>query len=292
MTKSLLFAAALALLALPAAAERITVTAVAYPLAYFAERLAGEAAEIRFPVPEGRDPRFWRPSIAEIGEIQRSDLILLNGAGFAEWAARVSLPRVRTVTTTRGFEDRLIAVEGVVHSHGPEGEHSHAGTAPFTWLDFAQAAEQAGTVADALARRLPAEADAIAERRAQLEADLAALDTEAQALGTALSGRRLIASHPRYQYFARAYGLEFASLAWQPGETPGPEGWAALDALLAEDRGSALVILEAAPTLQTLAGLSERDLAHAVMPTLASPPPEGDFLSAAHAGIEALLTAR
>lgn len=291
MIRRLALAALIGLVAAPAAAaERITVTAVAYPLAYFAERLAGDAAEVRFPVPAGRDPRFWRPSIAEIGEIQRSDLILLNGAGFAEWAARTSLPRARTVDTSRAFADRLIAIEGVVHSHGPEGEHSHTGTAAFTWLDFAQAAAQAAAVAEALGKRLPDEAGAVAERLRGLEADLAALDAEARELGAALAGRRLIASHPRYQYFARAYGLAIASVEWQPGETPDAAGWAALDALVGE--GPALVILEADPTPETAAGLAERGLAHAVLPTLASPPAEGDFLTAARAGLAALATAR
>jgi zinc transport system substrate-binding protein len=106
-----------ALAARPAKAQaRPVVVAVNYPLAWFAERLAGGAAEVRLPVPPGTDPQFWRPRIAEIGAIQAADLILLNGAGFAAWTARASLPRSRSVDTSRAFRDRLIATEGLVHS--------------------------------------------------------------------------------------------------------------------------------------------------------------------------------
>ena len=81
------------------------------------------------PVPVGADPETWQPGIAELSALQEADLILLNGAGHYGWTERVSLPRSRTVDTSRAFADALIAVEGVTHSHGDEGEHSHGAIA-------------------------------------------------------------------------------------------------------------------------------------------------------------------
>jgi len=75
---------------------------------------------------------------------KRADLIVLNGAGYAKWTAKVSLPLLRTVDTSKSFEDTLIAMtDEITHSHGPGGDHSHSGTAFTTWLDFSQAARQA-----------------------------------------------------------------------------------------------------------------------------------------------------
>lgn len=268
-----LFAATLAFAA--TAAEPLRVYAVSAPLADFAARLGGDRVAATFPVPPGRDPAFWRPSIALIAEFQSADLILLNGAGFAAWTEKVSLPRARVVDTSRGFADRYIKTEGVTHSHGPEGEHSHAALAAYTWLDFALAAEQARAVAGALARRAPdAEAD-VAERLAALEAELAALDERARALGAALVGVRVIASHPRYQYFARAYGVAIASLDWDAGAAPTEAQWAEFDRL----RGAApraLMLWEAVPAPEAAEALAARGVAGAVVDPAAGSDPESD----------------
>jgi zinc transport system substrate-binding protein len=132
-----------------------------------------------FPVPPDRDPAFWRPPIAVIAEYQAADLMLLNGADYAAWTQKASLPRAELVDTSRAFADQLIVTENAItHSHRPEGEHSHAATASITWLDFRQATQQARAIADALKRRLPERAAALEAGMATLEADLLALDRQ------------------------------------------------------------------------------------------------------------------
>ncbi|MGF1502321.1 MAG: metal ABC transporter substrate-binding protein [Paracoccaceae bacterium] len=251
-----------------------TVFAVNAPLAAFAERLGGDAVRVVFPVPEGRDPQFWRPTIAEISAAQRADLILLNGAGFAVWTTKASLPRARTVDTSRGFADRLIATETITHSHGPEGEHAHTGTAAFTWLDFAQAAIQAEAVADALARQLPEQAGEIEAARTALLDDLDRLDARAREIAAGLDGRVLIATHPRYQYFARAYGLRIESLEWEAGEAPSAAAWAEFDARVAET-GAGLLLWETEPAPEAAAALAARGMVGAVFETGAGRGSEG-----------------
>ena len=134
----------------------LTVYVVNYPLQYFAERIAGKHATVVLPVPEDEDPAFWMPDPATITAYQQADLILLNGASYAKWVNKVSLPRSRMVNTSAGFSDRYIRLaDAVTHSHGPEGAHAHHGTAFTTWLDFELAAQQAKTIAEALGRQRP-----------------------------------------------------------------------------------------------------------------------------------------
>jgi len=286
---------AVALLVLPAAAsDRALVVAVNYPLAYFAERLAGAEAEVLLPVPAGADPAFWRPAIADIGTIQGADLILLNGAGFARWVMRVSLPRARVVDTARRFEDRFIATESVTHSHGPDGEHTHEGIASFTWLDQEQAVLQAQAVAEALAARGLVPAATVNERLAALVADLSRLDASAERLATLGEGTVIIATHPRYQYLARAYGLDIRAVEWEAGAAPDEDALAELEALAAET-GAAVLLWEAAPPEGARAAVRARGLADVVFPTLAMPGADGDYVTRFETAVEALaaaLTAR
>ncbi len=60
---------------------KLQIYTVNYPLAYFAERIAGDLAEIRFPAPPDVDPAFWMPGTDTIAAYQAADRILLNGAG-------------------------------------------------------------------------------------------------------------------------------------------------------------------------------------------------------------------
>ena len=261
------------------AAERPTIVAVNYPLAYFAERLAGGAAKVVLPVPSGRDPAFWRPTIADISRIQSADLILLNGAGFAAWTGKTSLPRSRTIDTSRTFRDRFIATETVTHSHGAEGKHSHTGTATFTWLDLNLAGDHATAVARGLGRILPDKKPVIDTRLAKLKAELSALDAKAHAIGKIAANRRLIVTHPRYQYFARAYGFEMRALAWDAGAAPNEAEWSALDGLIKETP-KAIVLWEAAPPSEARERLRKQGVVDVVFPTRAMPPKSGDFVSA------------
>lgn len=230
-----------------AAQDRPRVVAVNYPLQYFAERLLDGAADVVFPVPEGVDPSFWRPSISEISMVQSADLILLNGAGFATWIDRVSLPRSRLVNTSAAIEDQFIVTESITHSHGDGGEHSHEGLAAYTWLDPTLALAQAEAVAAAITARGLAPEDEVEARLSALTSELKALDDGAQVALDAAEGVRMIATHPRYQYLSRRFDLSISSLEWDAGATPSDEDLADLEAL-ATETGARVLIWEAAPS--------------------------------------------
>lgn len=260
------------------AQDRPVVATVNYPLAWMAELLGGDAVEVLFPVPEGRDPSFWRPGLSEIAAIQQADLIALNGAGFATWTTRTSLPRSRLVDTSAGFSDAYIATQSVTHSHGADGEHSHTGTASYTWLDLAQAARQAEALAAAMKRRMPELGDQIDVALPALVAELMALDTEARDVLAALQGTTILATHPRYQYFARAYGLDIASLEWDAGAMPDDAQWQELQTMAGETAAT-LLIWEAAPPEGAIDRASELGLKSVVFSPLATRPSNGDFVS-------------
>jgi len=260
------------------AQDRATVATVNYPLAYFAERLGGDAVEVLFPVPQDRDPAFWRPGISDIAAYQQADVIALNGAAYADWVAKASLPRSALVDTSSDFAEQLIATDTISHSHGADGAHSHTGTASHTWLDFELAAQQAEALSERMSRRAPRFDEDISNNLSDLQADLQALDTRATDVTGDLSGVIFIASHPRYQYFARAYGLSIDAVEWDAGAAPDAAQLAELDALIAQT-GATHFMWEATPPADARAAMAERGLTDLVFTTGARQPSEGDFLS-------------
>jgi zinc transport system substrate-binding protein len=257
--------------------DRLQIYTVNYPLAYFAERIAGDLAEVTFPAPPDVDPAFWMPGAETIAAYQGADLILLNGADYAKWADKVSLPRSRMVETSRAFRDAYIrAPDGVSHSHGPVGEHTHGGVAFTTWLDLDQAVQQAAAVADAVSREHPDAGERIDENLDALKGELMALDQRIMEIIQADPSRPLLASHPVYQYLARRYGLNLRSVMWEPDEVPSDAEWAALEEIL-RTHPAKWMIWEGEPADETSLRLRSLGLESVVVNPCANRPASGDF---------------
>lgn len=273
----------------------LSVYTVNYPLQYFAERIGGEHVEVSFPAPPDGDPAYWNPDPDSIAAYQRADLILLNGASYAKWVATVTLPTSKLVDTSEGFQDRYIIIEGaVVHSHGPEGEHSHGETAFTTWLDPSLAIEQAAAIRDALVAARPEHESAFHEGFAALEQDLAALDERIETAVTGGADVLVVGSHPVYQYLARRYGVAIPSVHFEPDTYPEAEGWHDLEHLL-EDHAATWMLWEGEPVAQTADKLREMGIESVVFDPRGNRPRSGDYLSvmeANAAGIESVFSAR
>jgi len=261
-----------------AAKGPLSVYVVNYPLQYFSERIGGEHVRVTFPASANVDPAFWEPSVDQIVTYQQADLILLNGASYAKWVRRASLPESRLADTSAGFADRYISLEDqATHSHGAGGEHQHGDVAFTTWLDPQQAIEQAAAIRDALVRQRPDAEAAFRQGFASVQKDLWELDKQFAAAFARYEGRPLLFSHPVYQYLIRRYAIEGYELHWEPDSMPNPEEWRAFDELLKEFPAGSMV-WEAMPRPEIIAALDQRGVEALVFETVANRPRDGDYL--------------
>lgn len=258
--------------------DKLLVYTVNYPLAYFAERIGGAHVQVEFPVPADQDPAFWRPKSKAVSAYQQADLILLNGADYAKWISKVSLPRFRLVNTSKAFEADYIQVKSAVtHSHGTGDSHSHAGIAFTTWLDFTQADQQAQAIMNAMQRKRPDLADTFTSNYHALSAELLALDNELQSI-VAGSNKAVLASHPVYQYLARRYGMNLHSVMWEPDVVPDQSQLNELERL-AKKHDARWMIWEGKPADESVALLAELGIQSVVFQPMGNRPEQGDFIS-------------
>ena len=241
------------------------------PLRDLARALAGDAIEIVDPwAKSDGDPAFWNPSPDDVLAIQRCGLVVVNGANYEKWTVQAALPRARTLNLSANVLPQLIEEQGETHSHGPEGAHSHAGTAFTTWLSPAILRVEARALADALVKRLPAAAAAI-------EANAAGLDARLAGIGTALSevGKRQphwLGSHPVYQYLAQAGAMTIDCVHWEPGEMPAESQWDAFRALRAKaPKPRATMLWEGEPGAEIRARLAAEGVDVLVFSPLGAP---------------------
>lgn len=270
--------------------EKALVVTSNYPLYFFATRIAqgvDAAPEIILPDIDG-DPAFWIPSAEQIQVMQSANVVILNGAGAESWLNLISIDRRRLVDTASNFTDRLLPLEdSVQHQHGPEGEHSHQGTAFTTWLDPELAIVQARAVSDALIKLAPKGAAALRDNMEKLEQNLMALDAQLAEVFAKLAGRPVLFSHPVYQYLQRHYNINGISVHWEADEVPSMPDWIELQQILASHPAT-IMIWEDQPLGETVEKLVSVGIRSIPFRTGMIRPDEGNYLSLMRANAERL----
>ncbi len=261
-----------------------------YPMYFYASRITDGvvgAPDIVFPDIDG-DPAFWTPSAEQIQLLQSADVVILNGAGAESWLNLITLNRRRLVDTLVNIADRLIPLEdSVQHQHGPEGDHSHQGTAFTTWLDPQLAISQAEVVTRALIELVPRGEAQFRDNMAKLEQEFMALDTRLAEVFAKLDGRPVLFSHPVYQYLQRRYGINGESVDWEPDQEPTTSAWIAMQQILVTHPAT-IMIWEDEPLMSTAQRLSDAGITSVPFHTVANRPDQGDYLSVLRENAERL----
>lgn len=194
------------------AADRMRVAASIPPLADFVRQVGDDRVDVLTLVPPGASPHTYELSPAEVVQVAKARVLILNGAHLEYWApkliAAVANTRLEVVDTSRGIP--LIG-------KGPHGANPHV------WLDVRQAEVQVRHVRDALIRADPDHARFYEANAAAYLAKLDHLDAEIAAEIHGWHHKQFIAFHPAWVYFARRYGLTQAAVVERsPGREPSP----------------------------------------------------------------------
>jgi zinc transport system substrate-binding protein len=278
----------------PTDIKNTLVVASNYPLYFFASRIAAGvdvAPEIVFPDIDG-DPASWIPNAKQIQLLQSADVVILNGAGAEPWLDLITIDQRRLLDTSVGLTDRLIPLEGAVaHQHGPEGEHSHQGTAFTIWLDPKLAIAQAHVVTNALIELAPTGEKHFRDNLAKLQQELIEIDSQLANAFARLDGKAVLFSHPVYQYLQRRYGINGESVHWEPREEPTTSDWITLQRILAT-HAATIMIWEDTPMSSTAERLSNASIAIVPFRTAANRPEQGDYFGIMRDNLEQLEIAR
>lgn len=193
--------------------------------AYVVKRLTNGAADIRAVDDPTAHTDRQAIDFHLIEDLQEADLIVRSSLQDEAWLDYISLPRSRVVDISQGLEmDALKSHDAIVHSHGPEGAHSHSKPAIAPWLDLTILLKQIKNIEDALHQKLP-HTPAIAKNSQALQQDIAALHEEMTALGKSARDVHFFAPYAAYDYLARRYGLSIMSLGWRQDGAPTDAQW-------------------------------------------------------------------
>ena len=252
--------------------DRMQVVAGFYPLAFAAEEVAGNRAEVTNLTPAGAEPHDVELSPRDVERTRSADLVLYAGGGFQ--------PALEEAAD--GAEGAAVDVLDGLDLREEDGEAD-----PHVWLDpvrFAQVVERIGAE---LGDEAPAR---------QLASQLRALDGEYREGLADCYRHELVTAHDAFGYLADRYGLEVIPIAGlAPEVEPTPRDLEEIVNLV-EDRGVTTVFVEpllspeigetvareagaATAVLNPLEGLTEEELARGE-----------NYLSVMRANLETLRT--
>ena len=198
-----------------------TIVAASYPIAWVTQEIAGTKYSVKFPAGDSDSPDRWRPDRKMIPEIQAAEMIVCNGvaAPYAKWMKTVSLPSSKVIeSASKGLSlADFISVEDIqiVHTHGPEGEHSHPTMVSRTWLDPVMLNKQANYITAQLSKRSPDNAAQFQERLDKITAKLKSIVPKPLPEQTP----PVFSATPELKFLTRAIGVVDLHFNWNEKTT-------------------------------------------------------------------------
>ncbi|MGN0930130.1 MAG: metal ABC transporter solute-binding protein, Zn/Mn family [Thermoguttaceae bacterium] len=231
--------------------NKLQVLVAVDPCAYFVERIGADRVQVATLTPEGKSPETFAPTPAQLSDFASSQLFFLTGLAVEErFLANIQsiAPNAVVVDLRRGLE--LLPDP---HRHSHEGEdvdedaRDHDGDAllsetpnhpedewspqrdkedlstldPHLWTSPQIARSMVAKILEALIQLAPDAQETFRANAAELDQELAALQTRTRDALDPYQGNFFLVFHPAYGYYAREFGIEQRAIE-NEGKTPSP----------------------------------------------------------------------
>ncbi|MDD7465008.1 MAG: metal ABC transporter substrate-binding protein [Actinomycetaceae bacterium] len=292
-----------------ATADKLTVAASFYPVAWLAEQIGADAVTVSPITPANVEPHDFELSPADISNLSKSQLVIYV-KGFQpsldDAVATISGPTVVDLSSQVSLEKPQITGDGADgHDHdehddheGEEDAHAHShdhaalGLDPHFWLDPVRMKAAASALTDALST-------ANANKAETFKDNLDALNTKLDDLDSAFSTglkqcklRDVVTSHAAFGYLTGRYGLnQYAISGVDPEAEPSPADLAKVKRIV-QANGTTTIFTEELVSPKTAQAVAQETGAKtAVLSPVESKPESGDYISAMHNNLKELRSA-
>jgi zinc transport system substrate-binding protein len=193
--------------------NKLQVAASFYPLSYFASEVGKDQVEVKNLTPAGAEPHDYEPNAQDITQLEKTDLLLVNGLGFEPW-----LDKVQSDLEAKGIQVVAVA-EGLASLESEDGTVPD----PHIWLDPVLAQQEVLKIAQAMSQVDPTNQTVYEANSQQLVAKLKALDQDFRQGLAQCQQKNILTSHQAFGYLASRYGLTQVSLTGlSPDQEPTP----------------------------------------------------------------------
>ena len=206
------------------------------PQAYFVRQVGGDRVRVEVLVRPGASPATYAPTPKQLARLARAKLFFRIGVPFESALIKrikAGMPDVRVVDTSHAVHK---VNAGSAGGHGQDSELD-----PHTWMDPMLVKQEAAIIASSLAEIDPDGKAVYAEKYRVFADKLDALDARIRSILKPFQGRTVLAYHPAYGYFCRAYGLRQKAIE-SGGKAPSAQHLAQLIKEAKKDRIRAILV--------------------------------------------------
>lgn len=166
-----------------------------YPIYDFVKKIGKDRMDVSSIVPAGIEPHDFEPTAKQIIELQKADVIFINGAGFESWINKMG--NVTVVDLSKDLPDEIL------------GSTSD----PHIWLDPILVKTYSKTIFEKLISLDPQNTDYYADNFNEFNNKLELLNLDISKNLTNCDLDDFIAFHDAFGYFAKRYGLTQHSIS-------------------------------------------------------------------------------
>ena len=172
-----------------------------YPIYDFVKKIGKDRVDVSTIVPASIEPHDFEPTARQIIELQKADVIFINGAGFESWINKIGNEAVVDLS-------KELPVENIGSTPDPH-----------IWLDPNLVKSYSKTIFEKLVSLDPQNTDIYTNNFNEFNSKLELLNSDINTNLTNCNLNDFIAFHDAFGYFAKRYGLIQHSISG-----PSPEG--------------------------------------------------------------------
>lgn len=180
--------------------KKVNIMVSVYPLKEFADKIAGDKAEVSCMVPDNMEPHDYEPKTKDFEALIKSDAFIYNGLGLETWVDQVkSVIGDKELRIVDSSEDVEVRKEGEVID-------------PHSWLSLKEAEKQAENIKDTLVEIDEDNKAYYEENYDAFVGELESLYNEYKEKFDNLSTKDFVTGHEAFGYLCRDFGLQQKSV--------------------------------------------------------------------------------
>lgn len=191
-------------------ADRLTVAASFYPITEIVQRVGGDDVQLLALTAPGIEPHDSELSAKQLDELAKANIVFYIGGGFQPnlEKAIASLPKTTVAIDLLKSVDVITSEDDQADEESADHNHGNSDIDPHVWLDPANMAEMAITVAAEISKMEAIESTtALTERLNTYANELTEVGTLIDTNFASCERKELVSAHDAFTYFTKRANL-------------------------------------------------------------------------------------
>jgi len=177
--------------------DKLKVYTTIYPMYDFAKKIGGEKVEVKNLIPFGEDTHHYDPSVSDIIELNKADILIYNGAGYEGFLEKLK----------QSVENKDLVFFDASYNLDLIFENEEETHDPHTWLSIKNAIKNLENIKDIFSRLDGGNAMYYENNYQKYKAEFEDLYNEYKEKFKGYKNRSIIVSHDAFGYLCKEFGL-------------------------------------------------------------------------------------